>query len=63
MQWKNNILEFICLMESITLSTTLVNQILGYLATKPFQEVAPLIDAIQKEGQKIAPDQHVVIPA
>ena len=50
-------------MESITLSTTLVNQILGYLATKPFQEVAPLIDAIQKEGQKIAPDQHVVIPA
>ena len=49
-------------MESITLSTTLVNQILGYLATKPFQEVAPLIDAIQKEGQKIAPD-HVVIPA
>ena len=52
-------------MESITLSTTLVNQILGYLATKPFQEVASLIDAIQKEGQKqdIAPDQHVVIPA
>jgi hypothetical protein len=53
-------------METVTLSTKLVNQVLSYLATKPFQEVAPLIEAIQAEAtqkQDIAPDQHVVIPA
>ena len=50
-------------MDKVELSAGLVNTILQYLSTKPFQEVAPLIDAIQKEGQKIAPDQHVVIPA
>jgi len=52
-------------MEKVELSIGLVNTILQYLGTKPFKEVAPLIDAIQKEAQKeeIAPDQHVVIPA
>jgi len=52
-------------MEKIELSVGLVNTILQYLGTKPYQEVAPLIDAIQKQAQKgdIAPDQHVVIPA
>jgi hypothetical protein len=34
----------------IKLSTTLVNSILQYLATKPFQEVFQFIEAIQKEG-------------
>ena len=52
-------------MEKVELSVNLVQTILQYLSTKPFQEVAPLIDAIQKQAQtqNIAPDQHVVIPA
>jgi hypothetical protein len=52
-------------MDKVELSIGLVNTILQYLGTKPFQEVAPLIDAIQKQAQtqNIAPDQHVVIPA
>jgi hypothetical protein len=37
-------------MEKLTLSTQLVNQIMGYLGTKPFQEVFQLIDAINKEA-------------
>jgi hypothetical protein len=52
-------------MDKVELSVNLVQTILQYLSTKPFQEVAPLIDAIQKQAQtqNIAPDQHVVIPA
>lgn len=52
-------------MEKVELSVNLVQTILQYLSTKPFQEVAPLIDAIQKQAQTqdIAPNQHVVIPA
>ena len=52
-------------MEKVELSVALVQTILQYLSTKPFQEVAPLIDAIQKQAQtqNIAPHQHVVIPA
>jgi hypothetical protein len=52
-------------MDKVELSVGLVQTILQYLSTKPFQEVAPLIEAIQKQAQKqnIAPDQHVVIPA
>ena len=52
-------------MDKVELSINLVQTILQYLSTKPFQEVAPLIDAIQKQAQtqNIAPDQHVVIPA
>jgi len=37
-------------MEKLTLSTQLVNQIMAYLGTKPFQEVFQLIDAVQKEA-------------
>jgi hypothetical protein len=52
-------------MDKVELSVNLVQTILQYLSTKPFQEVAPLIDEIQKQAQtqNIAPDQHVVIPA
>ena len=52
-------------MDKIELSVALVQTILQYLGTKPFQEVAPLIEAIQKQAQtqNIASDQHVVIPA
>jgi len=37
-------------MDKVTLSTTLVNNIMAYLGTKPFQEVFQLIDAINKEA-------------
>jgi hypothetical protein len=33
----------------IKLSEKTVNQVLGYLGTRPYQEVFVLIDAIQKE--------------
>jgi len=33
----------------IKLSANTVNQVLGYLGTRPYQEVFTLIDAIQKE--------------
>jgi hypothetical protein len=42
-------------MEKITLSTTLINNIMAYLGTKPFQEVFQLIDAVQKEVQALQP--------
>ena len=38
-------------MDKITLSTQLANQIMGYLGTRPYQEVFQLIEAIQKEVQ------------
>lgn len=37
-------------MESITLSTKIVSAVLEYLATRPYNEAAPLINAIQKEA-------------
>ena len=37
-------------MDEIKLSTNLVNTILQYLGSKPFSEVAGLIQAIQKEA-------------
>jgi hypothetical protein len=37
--------------DKLTLSTQLVNQILGYLGSRPYQEVFALIDALQKEAQ------------
>jgi len=37
-------------MDKVTLSTTLVNNIMAYLGTRPFQEVFQLIDAVQKEA-------------
>ena len=38
-------------MEKVTLSTTLVNNIMAYLGTRPFQEVFQLIQEVQKEAQ------------
>ena len=37
--------------DKLTLSTQLVNQILGYLGSRPYQEEFALIDALQKEAQ------------
>ena len=38
-------------MEKVTLSTTLVNNIMAYLGTRPFQEVFQLIQEVQKQAQ------------
>ena len=38
-------------MDEIKLSANLVNAILQYLGTKPFQEVFQLIEAIQTEAK------------
>jgi hypothetical protein len=38
-------------MEKISLSLNLVNAVMQYLGTKPFQEVFQLVQAIQQESQ------------
>ena len=38
-------------MENMTLPIQLINQILAYLGTRPYQEVFQLIEALQKEAQ------------
>ena len=38
-------------MDKITLSTQLVNAVLGYLGARPYQEVFQLVDALQKEAK------------
>ncbi len=37
-------------MEKISVTTQLLNEVLGYLATKPYQEVYKLVSAIQQEA-------------
>jgi hypothetical protein len=41
---------------NINLPIELVNQILGYLGTKPYQEVVYFIQEIQKEAKDQIPD-------
>jgi len=36
-------------MEKVSLSVQLVNAVMQYLGTKPFQEVFQIIEAVQKE--------------
>jgi hypothetical protein len=38
-------------MEKITLSVELVNKVLGYLGSRPYQEVFTLIDGLQEEAK------------
>lgn len=38
-------------MDKLIISTQILNQILGYLGTRPYQEVYQLIEAVQKEAQ------------
>jgi hypothetical protein len=38
-------------MEKLQLSTQLLNSIMGYLGTRPYQEVFQLIEAIQSEAK------------
>jgi hypothetical protein len=37
---------------NVNLSVNTVNQILGYLGTRPYQEVFAIIEAIQKEAKE-----------
>ncbi len=39
-------------MDKLSLSMTLVNQILAYLGTRPYQDVYQLIQALQKEAEQ-----------
>lgn len=48
MLYRNSQME---LKVDIKLSVNTVNQILGYLGTRPYQEVFQLIEAIQKEAE------------
>lgn len=38
-------------MEKLQVSTQLLNQIMAYLGTRPYQEVYQLIEAIQNEAK------------
>jgi hypothetical protein len=38
-------------MDKIQISTALLNQIMGYLGTRPYQEVFQLIEAVQSEAK------------
>jgi hypothetical protein len=38
-------------MEKLSISTQLLNQVLGYLGTRPYQEVFHLVTAIQDEAK------------
>jgi hypothetical protein len=46
-------------MEKITFTTQLVNQIMAYLGSRPYQDVFQLVDAIQKEAQAQASVEKV----
>jgi hypothetical protein len=46
-------------MQNITLPTDLVNAILQYMASKPYGEVFQLVNAIQAEAAKQAPQPDV----
>ena len=45
--------------EKINLSVNLVNGILGYLGKQPYEQVAPLINAIQDEAKGQVPEAPV----
>ena len=42
-------------MQTVNLSLELVNQVMSYLGTRPFNEVYLLVGAIQKEAQPQVP--------
>jgi len=48
-------------MDKLLISTQILNQVLGYLGTRPYQEVYQLIEALQNEAknQPTQEDQSV----
>jgi hypothetical protein len=49
-------------MDKINLSIQLVNQVMAYLGTRPYQEVFQLVDAMQKEAQAQANTNQISTP-
>ncbi len=49
-------------MDKITLSVALVNQLLGYLGKRPYEESFQLITTIQAEAQAQIPAGPVEVP-
>jgi hypothetical protein len=47
--------------EKITLSVNLVNQVLGYLGSRPYQEVFQIVEAVQKEAQNQPKDEPIEV--
>jgi hypothetical protein len=44
-------------MEKLQISAQLLNALIGYLGTRPYQETFQLIDALQKEAQASMTEQ------
>jgi hypothetical protein len=44
--------------EKISVSVQLLNAIFGYMGKQPYEQVAPLIQAIQNEAKGQVPDQE-----
>jgi hypothetical protein len=42
-------------MDKITLSIGIVNQVMGYLGTRPYQEVFQIVEGLQAEAKAQAP--------
>jgi hypothetical protein len=38
-------------MDKLVISTQILNQVIGYLGTRPYQEVFQLIEALQNEAK------------
>jgi hypothetical protein len=45
--------------EKISVSVQLLNAILGYMGKQPYEQVAPLIQAIQDEAKGQVPEPEV----
>ena len=45
-------------MEKLQISTVLLNSIMGYLGTRPYQEVFQLVSAIQEEAKNQAKEEE-----
>jgi len=49
-------------MDKLSLSINLVNQVMGYLGTRPYQEVFQLVEAMQAEAKAQATANPVSAP-
>jgi hypothetical protein len=44
-------------MEKISLSVNLINQIMGYLGTRPYQEVFQMVNGLQDEAKQAVTEE------
>jgi hypothetical protein len=49
-------------MNQVLISVETLNRVLGYLGTKPYQEVFQLIDLVQKDAANQTPSVDDAIP-